>query len=95
MQDAVSGVRVIVTGPSQTEEEEDFPPPPPDISGLHIGENVHRELTLVNFLTCQKLLQGQYHGRKLFQTFHIRVINHFGNIIKIPVSQGKNDVKRG
>ena len=42
MQDAVSGVRVIVTGPSQTEEEEDFPPPPPDISGLHIGENVHR-----------------------------------------------------
>ena len=45
LQDAVSGVRVIVTGPSQTEEEEDFPPPPPDISGLHIGENVHRELT--------------------------------------------------
>lgn len=82
LQDAVSGVRVIVTGPSQTEEEEDFPPPPPDISGLHIGENVHQELTLVNFLTCQKLLQGQYHGRKLFQTFHIRVINHFGNIYK-------------
>lgn len=35
LQDAVSGVRVIVCGPSETEEEE-FPPPPPDISGLHI-----------------------------------------------------------
>ena len=40
LQDAVSGVRVIVTATSQPEEEEDFPPPPPDISALHIGENV-------------------------------------------------------
>ncbi|KAL9979828.1 hypothetical protein ACROYT_G017545 [Oculina patagonica] len=37
LKDAVSGVRVIVTGPSQAEEEEDFPPPPPDISGLTIA----------------------------------------------------------
>lgn len=38
LQDAVHGVRVIVTGPSQPEEEEeDFPPPPPDISGLTIA----------------------------------------------------------
>ena len=40
LQDAVTGVRVIVCGePEEEEEEEDFPPPPPDISGLHIGEN--------------------------------------------------------
>ena len=50
MRDAVSGVRVIVVGPS--EPEEDFPPPPPEIvglgsappppniSGLSIGEDI-------------------------------------------------------
>ena len=41
LRDAVSGVRVIVSGPSPPEEEEDFPPPPPDISGLNIGEKLH------------------------------------------------------
>ncbi|XP_029181563.2 LOW QUALITY PROTEIN: vinculin-like [Acropora millepora] len=36
LQGAVSGVRVIVRGPSEPAEE-DFPPPPPDISGLQIA----------------------------------------------------------
>lgn len=36
LQDAVTGVRVIVCGAAQPEEEE-FPPPPPDISGLQIA----------------------------------------------------------
>lgn len=39
LQGAVSGVRVIVRGPSEPLEE-DFPPPPPDISGLQIGKAI-------------------------------------------------------
>lgn len=53
LKDAVSGVRVIVTGPSQAEEEEDFPPPPPDISGLTIGEKKISRIKVVIFLTSQ------------------------------------------
>lgn len=52
LQDAVSGVRVIVCGPSEPEEEE-FPPPPPDISGLHIGEYLK---TYVNPYTVQYIM---------------------------------------
>lgn len=43
LQDAVTGVRVIVCGAAQPEEEE-FPPPPPDISGLQIATGPVQEV---------------------------------------------------
>lgn len=79
LQDAVSGVRVIVTGPSQTEEEEDFPPPPPDISGLHIGENAHRELRTV----------------LSFSWSSVRAMNHFSDTKTFPFSQRQEQCNSG